>query len=133
MKLTLTQRDIEAAIKAYVNSLLTMNSGTDMEIAFTATRGTDGLIAEIDINYMGLTSLNTEAPAPVPQPAPNRGAPAAPRASRKASESSMTEADEASTETQEAEMEDKEPDPETPAPASSKSSGRSLFSDFLPG
>ncbi len=131
MKLTLTQRDIEAAIKAYVNSLLTMNSGTDMEIAFTATRGTDGLIAEIDINYMGLTSLNTETPAP--QPASNRSAPAAPRASRKASESSTSEADEASTETQEAEMEDKEPDPETPAPAPSKSSGRSLFSDFLPG
>lgn len=113
MKLILTQKDIEAAVRAHVSSMLTMNAGTEMEIAFTATRGADGITAEIDINYLGLSALT------LPEKAPETAS-ALPMAQVEARLPA-------------------EPEPEIPnqpdvtedVPAPPKTSGKSLFTNFL--
>lgn len=67
MKITIVQREIEDAIRAYIHSQITVNEGMEITMDFTATRGDDGLIAAIDIS-----------PAKEPEPAPK--ATRAPRA-----------------------------------------------------
>lgn len=59
MKITIVQREIEDAIRAYIHSQITVNEGMEITMDFTATRGDDGLIAAIDIS-----------PAKEPEPAP---------------------------------------------------------------
>lgn len=132
MKLILTQKDIEAAVRAHVSSMLTMNDGTEMEIAFTATRGADGITAEIDINYLGLAGIREIAedkPAPAPAPAPA----AAPRANKTAPAPAAepTPPEEAASEDQ-APFEEAEPAPAKET-AAKGDKGPSLFgsSGFL--
>lgn len=67
MKLTLTQIEIEEALKQYVFATISIKDGTDIKIDFTAGRGEKGLTAEIDINYLGVKSIDIsprEAKAP---------------------------------------------------------------------
>lgn len=66
MKLTLTQVEIEEALKQYVFSTISIKDGTDIKIDFTAGRGEKGLTAEIDINYLGLQSIALDRPAVAP-------------------------------------------------------------------
>ena len=65
MKLTLNQEEIEVALKQYVGNNVSFKAGSDIKIEFTAGRGEKGLTAEIDIPYLGVTSI----PAAAVQPA----------------------------------------------------------------
>lgn len=49
MRITLNQIEIELALKNYVNKLLNVHQGIDMTIDIKATRGSDGMTAEIDL------------------------------------------------------------------------------------
>ncbi len=72
MKLILTQPEIEAILRAHVNSTVQLTSGSDYSIEFTATRSDSGMTATIDIPYMGVSSIpaiaaaaaSTSSPAP---------------------------------------------------------------------
>jgi hypothetical protein len=69
MKLILTQPEIEAILRAHVNSTVQLTSGSDYTIEFTATRSDSGMTATIDIPYMGVSSIPAivsagQAPAP---------------------------------------------------------------------
>ena len=57
MKIILTQSEIEAAIKAHVGGLVSVREGTEIGISFAATRGEDRIVATIDINYVGTTTI----------------------------------------------------------------------------
>lgn len=57
MKIILTQIEIEEAIKAHVGGLVTVRDGTDIGVSFASTRGEDGIVATIDITYLGTTSI----------------------------------------------------------------------------
>lgn len=65
MKLTLNQEEIEVALKQYVGNNVSFKAGSDISIEFTAGRGANGLTAEIDIPYLGVSSI----PAAAAQPA----------------------------------------------------------------
>lgn len=49
MQITLEQPEIKLALRQYVNSMFTMKNGTKMDIEFSATRGSAGIVAKIDI------------------------------------------------------------------------------------
>lgn len=79
MKLILTQVEIEAAIRGYITNMVTVKDGTTMDIEFTATRGENGLTASVDINYLGVTSVNLNPEAtPDSLPLPQKAKAAAP-------------------------------------------------------
>ena len=63
MKLIITQPEIEAIVRAHVESTVQIREGSEMKIDFTATRSDDGITATIDIPYMGLAGIPAIADA----------------------------------------------------------------------
>ena len=57
MKITLNQNEIKAAVLAHVLSQIQVKDPSKIEISFTATRGEEGIIANIDIPYVGLSAI----------------------------------------------------------------------------
>lgn len=57
MKIIINQSEIEDAIKAHVGGLVSVREGTDIGITFASTRGEDGIVATIDINYLATTRI----------------------------------------------------------------------------
>ena len=49
MKITIGQSEIEAAVKTYILSIMTLAEGANIEVDFSATRGPDGLTANINV------------------------------------------------------------------------------------
>lgn len=87
MKLILSQQEIEGAVRQYASNLFTLADGAKMDIEFTAGRGDKGISVEVDISYLGVTSIpgirdavrttptevvqgNLELPVPVPTTVP---------------------------------------------------------------
>ena len=89
MKLIITQPEIEAIVRAHVESTVQLREGAEMKIDFTATRSDDGITATIDIPYLGVAGIPAiadaiaakDASAPAPANAPK------PRAARAAAAS----------------------------------------------
>lgn len=57
MKLILTQEDLLQAVRLYTAGLFTLNPDANMTIDFKAGRGENGMSAEVDINYLGVTRI----------------------------------------------------------------------------
>lgn len=57
MKLTLSQQELEQAVRNYVTGMISLQPGTDIGIEFTAGRGEKGITAEVDISYLAVTSI----------------------------------------------------------------------------
>lgn len=66
MKITLTQQEIEQAVREFVSKGMTFNGNTEMVVDFTAGRGDNGLTATIDVPYLGLSSLPNAAASAAP-------------------------------------------------------------------
>ena len=49
MKITIGQSEIESAVKTYILSIMTLAEGANIYVDFSATRGPDGLTANINI------------------------------------------------------------------------------------
>ena len=49
MKITIGQSEIEAAVKTYILSIMTLAEGATIDVDFSATRGPDGLTANINV------------------------------------------------------------------------------------
>ena len=49
MKITIGQSEIEAAVKTYILSIMTLAEGANIDVDFSATRGPDGLAANINV------------------------------------------------------------------------------------
>lgn len=64
MQVTITQPEIEKAIRSYITSIININEGMEVTIQIRATRGEDGTTALIDINPPATEEKATE-PAPV--------------------------------------------------------------------
>ena len=91
MKLIITQPEIEAIVRAHVESTVQLREGAEMKIDFTATRSDDGITATIDIPYLGVAGIpaiadavaakdaSAAAPANAPKPRAARAAAAAPK------------------------------------------------------
>lgn len=99
MKFVLVEAEIKQAIQEYAAKLITLAPGTTIEVEVKATRGTDGVTAEIDVALTGALQVatpaapvqtpRTAAPAPAPAepvvkqaPAPEKAAPVAPVATQ---------------------------------------------------
>lgn len=78
MKITLVESEIREAIQAYVLGHFNIKEGMQISMEFTATRGSDGLTASIDISKVAdvaqsgpMTQAATVVAVPVPAaPAP---------------------------------------------------------------
>lgn len=57
MKLLLSQNELEQAVRNYVTGMISLQDGTDVVIDFKAGRGENGITAEVDINYLAVTSI----------------------------------------------------------------------------
>lgn len=53
MQITLVQSEIEQALRTYVNNLINIKEGTQINIDLSAGRGADGFKATIDIVQLG--------------------------------------------------------------------------------
>ena len=49
MKITIGQSEIESAVKTYILSIMTLAEGANIAVDFSATRGPDGLTANINV------------------------------------------------------------------------------------
>ena len=49
MKITIGQSEIESAVKTYILSIMTLAEGANIYVDFSATRGPDGLTANINV------------------------------------------------------------------------------------
>lgn len=67
MKLIITEVEIAAIVRAHVLDTVQMKDGSDIKIDFSATRGTDGIVATIDIPYMGVGSIDLDEGKDKPQ------------------------------------------------------------------
>lgn len=65
MKLIITQPELEAIVRAHLNENFQLKNGAEIKIAFTATRGDDGITVTADIPYMGVTQLDLSSSAAV--------------------------------------------------------------------
>ena len=63
MKLIITQPELEAIVRAHLNENFQLKNGAEIKIAFTATRGDDGITVTADIPYMGVTQLDLSSTA----------------------------------------------------------------------
>lgn len=106
MKITLTQPEIEQAVRQYVGGMVSLRENTQMQIDFTAGRGDNGLSASIEINYMAVTGL-PEVAASAKTAAPQTATPV--------------------TETPGPVMPDAEPEASEPAAAPPAKAGKTLF------
>lgn len=57
MKLTLSQQEIEQAVRGYVTGMISLQAGTDISIDFRAGRGENGITAEVDISYLAVAAI----------------------------------------------------------------------------
>ena len=96
MKLILTQPEIEQILRKHVNETVTLATGSDYTIEFVATRSNDGIVATIDIPYMGVASLPSIAaavaasePAPPATPTVAKAAATTPKSTAKRSAGSI--------------------------------------------
>ncbi len=69
MKLIITEVEIAAIVRAHVLNTVQMKDGSDIKIEFSATRGTDGIVATIDIPYLGVSSIDLDEGKDKPQAA----------------------------------------------------------------
>lgn len=60
MKVTLTQTEIEQALKMYMQNVMALKDDIPMKCEFTSTRGPMGLLVEIEINFMNSVSKQEE-------------------------------------------------------------------------
>lgn len=63
MKITITQPEIEAAVRAHVLSQIQVKDPASITIDFTATRSEDGIVATINIPYISVGGLGNIAEA----------------------------------------------------------------------
>lgn len=80
MKFTLVEADIKQAIQDYIGKIITINPNATVDIDIKATRGADGVTAEIDVALAGsvkaepaagpVTRSVEPAPAVATKPAP---------------------------------------------------------------
>lgn len=71
MKFTLVEAEIKQALQDYAGKLLTLAPGATIDIEVKATRGTDGVTAEIDVTLPGTTpAAPVQAPVVKTTPAP---------------------------------------------------------------
>lgn len=139
MKLTLSQNELELAVRAYVMAMISLQPGTEVTIDFKAGRGENGISAEVDISHLAL------APAQPASVAANQAAvmqgstkasadlPAAPTnvAPIKAMKAAAAPAPAPATEVEDPPFAGGEPAKEeapAPAPATRKPQGKTLFS-----
>lgn len=75
MKFTLVEAEIKQAITDYIGKVITVNPGATIEVDLKATRGADGVTAEVDVAL----AVSGAAVAPAPAaPVKREPAPAAP-------------------------------------------------------
>ena len=65
MQITLTQPEIETALRNYLNQLMTLNEGTSFDIEFTSGRKENGTSATIDIQQTATPKASAPVAAPV--------------------------------------------------------------------
>lgn len=74
MKITIGQSEIESAVKTYILSLMTLAEGASIDVDFSATRGPDGLTANINVTPADKVKetpmVLTREPEPVVETAP---------------------------------------------------------------
>lgn len=70
MKFVLVEAEIKQAIHEYVSKLITVAPGATIEIDMKATRGADGVTAEIDVALAPVSTVGTTNLAPVAPAAP---------------------------------------------------------------
>ncbi|WP_199097251.1 hypothetical protein [Dyella sp. ASV21] len=129
MKLTLSQNELELAVRAYVTGMISLQPGTEVTIDFKAGRGENGISAEVDISHLALAGAGLAAAAPVAvvaQPEPIAAAPAPATSAKVSKPTPVTLVKEAPISTATANV-DEEAAPEKPATEVRKTSGKSLF------
>jgi hypothetical protein len=120
MKLTLSQQELEQAVRRYVTGMINLQPGTDITIEFTAGRGEKGTTAEVDINYLDVAALPAAIPAgPIPRAAQEQVADTQGPAALAASQDKAP-ADKPSEPTA-------DPKEDAPAAATRKTTGKSIF------
>ena len=122
MQITLIQSEIEQALKNYINDIMSVKDGMEIEIQLKATRGEEGTTAIIDIvpqkpkaSRGGRTSGEVPAkvePAKAAAPAKAEPAPAVAEAEPVAESVAEAEADDAEQVAEQAQ----EPEVQEPAP-----------------
>ena len=70
MKFVLVEAEIKQAIQEYVSKLITVAPGATIDIDVKATRGADGVTAEIDVALAPVSTVGTTNLAPVAPAAP---------------------------------------------------------------
>lgn len=141
MKLTLSQNELELAVRAYVMGMISLQPGTEVTIDFKAGRGENGISAEVDINHLALAgatanqaSTDKIAAAPVKAVVTSEGkvlaADPAPTNVTQIEKPKATKAAAApATEVEDPPFAGDEPaKEESPAPATPKPQGKTLFS-----
>lgn len=79
MKIQIVQNEIEEAIRQYIHKQLTVKEGHEITMDFTASRGADGLIADIIIAPAATKNLSPRTARASVTPVRVVGAPAAER------------------------------------------------------
>jgi hypothetical protein len=80
MRIQLSQREIEVALKQYISSQGISLANKECTISFTATRSHEGVLADIDLTEIvreSITLIQAIAPVPAEVTAPDEAAPAA--------------------------------------------------------
>lgn len=57
MKIIMNQPEIEAILRKHIDENIQLSAGSDFKIEFTATRSDDGIVASIDVPYLGVSRL----------------------------------------------------------------------------
>ena len=67
MKIRITEPELSQIVRDHIAANVSFKDGVEPTVSFTATRGDDGIVAEIDLPYLGVSALpvgDTTAPAP---------------------------------------------------------------------
>lgn len=64
MKIIITEPELTQIVRNHVLSTVQLHNGANIQIDFSATRGTDGVTASIDIPYVGVTGLDLSPQTP---------------------------------------------------------------------
>lgn len=81
MKITITQHEIEEAVRKHIHDLVAIKDGNEITMEFSATRGADGLTAFIDISPSAVEKIAApveQTPAPTPTRVTRKAVEAAP-------------------------------------------------------
>jgi hypothetical protein len=70
MKIQIVQAEIEQAIVDYISSQIVIKDGMNISVEFTATRGNEGIKADIDISNKAAVVTPTAVPQKAPVAAP---------------------------------------------------------------